>query len=663
MRRKNWVVPGFLVLVMLLLLSFPGLVLAEESNGQPVAAGETIMALPAHSDIEVIKPVVTEPSAVGNSTAADEGKADEGTAPAPATPAPADNGEVDNTPAPAPETMVPEIPPAPVDEGKADEGTAPAPATPAPADNGEADNTPAPAPETAAPVDNGLVGNTPAPAPETPAPEPTVPADNGTVDKISAPASQIPSAPMDESRSDGIPARGPETPSAPVGESKVDNTPAPAPEKPALTDQVREKDELGVTPPDIPAPDKRVPSDREIQKPVPVLIVIDPEPAAENGKSTNPVVVVGTQTGREITAGRVAPGYVAPGYVVQPGDTLDKISEKTGIPVESLKETNGLNVDDHAVAQPLEVVSPTNGPGHNPLPVTQGGEPVENAVPPVMYRVRKGESLWLIGRNLGVPYQDIMKANGLSDHLIYPEQELIIPGLESSNGVINYRVKKGDTLYFIGLALGVSYEDIMSLNGLTDIWIYPGQEFKIPDRHRASLYRVKEGDTLADVAAKFDVSASDILGHEVSDDQLYVGQVLIIPKGHALRRDTQRTRTVSAIGSDLELLARAIYAEARGEIYEGQVAVGAVIMNRLKNVAFPKTIKDIIFQPGAFTAVDDGQINLTPNGTAYKAAQDALDGADPSLGALYYWNPELATSKWVWTRPIIKKIGNHVFAR
>ena len=115
--------------------------------------------------------------------------------------------------------------------------------------------------------------------------------------------------------------------------------------------------------------------------------------------------------------------------------------------------------------------------------------------------------------------------------------------------------------------------------------------------------------------------------------------------------------------TNLEMMARAIYAEARGEIYKGQVAVGGVIMNRLKNAAFPKTIRDIILQPGAFSAVDDGQINLTPDSVAYKAAQEALNGVDPSLGALYYWNPKVATSKWIWSRPIIAQIGNHVFAR
>jgi N-acetylmuramoyl-L-alanine amidase len=108
-------------------------------------------------------------------------------------------------------------------------------------------------------------------------------------------------------------------------------------------------------------------------------------------------------------------------------------------------------------------------------------------------------------------------------------------------------------------------------------------------------------------------------------------------------------------------LSRAVYSEARGEPYLGQVAVAAVVLNRVENSQFPNTIKGVIFQKSAFTAVSDGQIYLTPNATAIKAAREALAGADPSGGALYYWNPAKSTSKWIWTRTIINRIGNHVF--
>ena len=114
--------------------------------------------------------------------------------------------------------------------------------------------------------------------------------------------------------------------------------------------------------------------------------------------------------------------------------------------------------------------------------------------------------------------------------------------------------------------------------------------------------------------------------------------------------------------ADVELLARLIYGEARGESYVGQVAVGAVVMNRIKSSSFPNTMSGVIYQRYAFTAVSDGQINLTPNETARKAARDAMNGWDPSYGALYYYNPKVATSSWIFTRQTTTTIGNHVFA-
>lgn len=115
--------------------------------------------------------------------------------------------------------------------------------------------------------------------------------------------------------------------------------------------------------------------------------------------------------------------------------------------------------------------------------------------------------------------------------------------------------------------------------------------------------------------------------------------------------------------SDVALLARLIYGEARGESYVGQVAVGAVVMNRIKSASFPNTMAGVIYQSYAFTAVNDGQINLTPNPTAKKAAQDAMNGWDPTYGAIYYYNPAIATSSWIFSRKTTVTIGNHVFAK
>ena len=114
--------------------------------------------------------------------------------------------------------------------------------------------------------------------------------------------------------------------------------------------------------------------------------------------------------------------------------------------------------------------------------------------------------------------------------------------------------------------------------------------------------------------------------------------------------------------SDSYLLAKCIYAEARGEPYTGQVAVGAVILNRVRSSKFPNTIAGVIYQPYAFTCVSDGQINLTPDASAKKAAQDALNGWDPTGGCLYYYNPATATSSWIWSRTVMLSIGKHNFA-
>lgn len=113
--------------------------------------------------------------------------------------------------------------------------------------------------------------------------------------------------------------------------------------------------------------------------------------------------------------------------------------------------------------------------------------------------------------------------------------------------------------------------------------------------------------------------------------------------------------------ANVNLLARIISAEARGEPYSGQVAVGAVILNRVEHPSFPDTLSGVIYQPGAFTAITDGQFNESVAESAYRAARDALNGTDPSGGAIYYYNPDRAISQWIRTRPVIKRIGKHLF--
>jgi N-acetylmuramoyl-L-alanine amidase len=133
------------------------------------------------------------------------------------------------------------------------------------------------------------------------------------------------------------------------------------------------------------------------------------------------------------------------------------------------------------------------------------------------------------------------------------------------------------------------------------------------------------------------------------------------PQGQKGASSLATSNSLGLTENDLTIMANAVYGEARGEPYEGQVAVAAVILNRVKSPLFPNTVHGVIFQPGAFTAVADGQIWLTPNETAKKAVRDAVNGWDPTGGCIYYFNPETATSKWIWTRPQVKKIGKHIF--
>ena len=136
--------------------------------------------------------------------------------------------------------------------------------------------------------------------------------------------------------------------------------------------------------------------------------------------------------------------------------------------------------------------------------------------------------------------------------------------------------------------------------------------------------------------------------------------------GHLVQKAPSKTNYKSHRGTSTRnetyMLAQAIHGEARGEPYIGQVAIAAVILNRVRHPSFPNSISGVIFQPGAFTAVSDGQMFLTPDESALKAAKNALAGWDPSSGCIYYYNPATATNRWIYSRPISKTIGKHVFA-
>lgn len=138
--------------------------------------------------------------------------------------------------------------------------------------------------------------------------------------------------------------------------------------------------------------------------------------------------------------------------------------------------------------------------------------------------------------------------------------------------------------------------------------------------------------------------------------------VTLTSSGSSSSSSTTASSSATIVSSDHRLLSKLVYAEARGESYKGQVAVAAVVLNRVKSSSFPNTISGVIYQKGAFSCVNDGQINLTPDSTAIRAARDAMNGWDPTGGCLYYYNPKTASDSWIRTRTVKTVIGNHSFA-
>lgn len=169
----------------------------------------------------------------------------------------------------------------------------------------------------------------------------------------------------------------------------------------------------------------------------------------------------------------------------------------------------------------------------------------------------------------------------------------------------------------------------------------------------------KFGQTTYDAIIRFQrkngLTADGVVGKST-----FAALGISVPVANAAAGGSTAASTVTS--SDLELLARCVYGEARGEPYLGKVAVAAVVLNRVRSSSFPNTIAGVIYQNGAFTCVSDGQFYLTPDADAYRAARDALNGWDPSYGCLYYYNPTTSTSRWIYSREVRLNIGKHAFA-
>ncbi|MBI4576915.1 MAG: cell wall hydrolase [Planctomycetes bacterium] len=174
-------------------------------------------------------------------------------------------------------------------------------------------------------------------------------------------------------------------------------------------------------------------------------------------------------------------------------------------------------------------------------------------------------------------------------------------------------------------------------------------------------YRVQWGDTLAGIAARFGTTVRAIMdANGLTSTAIIAGRVLQIP---GATTGGPAGPSIAASASDLEVLARVIHGEARGEPYAGKVAVGAVVLNRVRAPHYPGTIRGVVFQRAQFSAVWDGQYRLNPSPSAYQAARDALAGDDPGLGALHYYNPYLVSPSWARGLRVTARIGRHVFLR
>ncbi|ABZ85058.1 cell wall hydrolase, sleb [Heliomicrobium modesticaldum Ice1] len=220
-----------------------------------------------------------------------------------------------------------------------------------------------------------------------------------------------------------------------------------------------------------------------------------------------------------------------------------------------------------------------------------------------------------------------------------------------------YTIQPGDTFYSLGQRFGLPWTLIQGANQVAPNNLPTGKVLNIPD---VSTYTVRSGDSLYLIANRFsstDWAIKELNGMITND--IYPGQVLKVPTGI----DRQSQRASNGVGqSDLDLLARLIEAEASGEPYEGKVAVGAVVLNRIKSGKFPSSISGVIYDPLQFTPVRNGMINRPASALSQKAAQDALAGWDPSKGALFFFNPDKSSDGWMRQRVITTQIGGHLFA-
>ncbi|MCR4429455.1 MAG: LysM peptidoglycan-binding domain-containing protein [Tepidanaerobacteraceae bacterium] len=296
-----------------------------------------------------------------------------------------------------------------------------------------------------------------------------------------------------------------------------------------------------------------------------------------------------------------------------------------------------------------------------------------------VYTVQPGDTIFLLSKSTGVPVEKIMSANALATDQIFSGQVLLLPE--------KYIVKSGDTLYLISRRFEIDLQELKSLNCLSSDEIFIGQALYIPQKSPYQRITIKKGDTLFLISKAYGVTVLDLKNiNGLVKDNIYPGMKLLIPQKNAQNPAQNSVSQVSRGGIDRDaymksgagiyytaedrmVLAKLIQAEAEGEPYEGKVAVGAVVVNRVKSPNFPNSIKEVVYQIDElgfyqFSPVEEGRMDyVTPNRDSLNAADDALAGKDPTGGALYFFNPDKITNSWLLSKPVLCKIGSHVFTK
>lgn len=293
-----------------------------------------------------------------------------------------------------------------------------------------------------------------------------------------------------------------------------------------------------------------------------------------------------------------------------------------------------------------------------------------------VYTVSSNDTLFKISKRTNVPMEKIKSANTLVSDNITTGQVLLIPE--------RYTVQPNDTLYLISRRYGIQLQELKRLNNVGNI-LHVGQTLYIPQKSPYKVINISKGDSLYKISKRFNVAISDIKRlNGLVNDNIYAGMRLLLPqssqssvgyKGSVSRGGVDRDSYIKSnfgiyhTAQDRELLAKLIHAEAEGEPYKGKIAVGAVVINRVKSPKFPNSLKGVIYevdQSGLyqFCPVREGRLDSAiPSQESFAAADEALSGVDPTGGALFFYNPAKSSNTWLTKKPVAVKIGNHLFIR